>query len=92
MVHLWGLMVPGAMPILQKIGEYVWWLSIAGYAVLFFHLRRQGLQRTYRFFTVYVAASVISALVLYGVVRLAKLLTGDTSQRFSDWCTGGPGY
>lgn len=67
------------MPILQKIGEYVWWLSITGYAVLFIHLRRQGLQRTYRFFSVYVAFSVISAVALLAAVPLVRLLTGDSS-------------
>ena len=82
MVQSWGLMVPGAMPILEKVAQYVWWLSIAGYVALFIHLRREGIQRIYRFFAVYVGFSVVSALVLLIAVPIARLISGNPSEKF----------
>jgi hypothetical protein len=70
------------MPILERVAEYIWWLSIAGYVVLFVHLRREGLQRTYRFFSVFVVFSVLRALTLMSAAPLAKLVTGNSSERF----------
>jgi hypothetical protein len=84
MVQSWGPVVPGAMPILERLAQYIWWLSIAGYLVLFIRLRREGLQRTYRFFSVYVVFSVVSALVLVLAVPLARLLSGNSSERFAN--------
>jgi hypothetical protein len=41
------------MPAVDAIVEYLSWLTIVGYAVLYVRLRRQGLERVYRVFAAY---------------------------------------
>jgi hypothetical protein len=47
--------------------QCVWWLTIAGYLLLFIRLRIAGLHRCYRFFCLYLLFRVLRALLLIGV-------------------------
>jgi hypothetical protein len=56
---------------LETAERYIWWLAIAGYAVLYVRLRREGLHRTYRFFAGYLVFRFVRALGLTAIQNFA---------------------
>ncbi|HEY1204888.1 MAG: hypothetical protein ABSH46_06860 [Bryobacteraceae bacterium] len=52
------------MPAIDAIVEYLFWLTIAGYLVLYVRLRQQGLHRTYRVFAAYLLFRAARAVAL----------------------------
>ncbi len=52
------------MPDIVTLTEYLFWTTIAGYAVLYLRLRQQGLHRTYRIFAIFLLFRVAHTVVL----------------------------
>jgi hypothetical protein len=74
-----------AMPTLEIVERAVWWLEVAGYLVLFLHLWREGLLRTYRFFSAFVLFQVASSAVLTLSLLYGKQLLGAYFGLHSPW-------
>ncbi len=67
------------MPSPDTIERYLWFLVIAGHAILYYRLWRSGLQHTYKFFALYVAFRVVRSLVL----EIAPIVFPQASGQFS---------
>ncbi len=81
MLQLGGLTGLGRGSAVYQLEQWLWWISVAAHAVLFFRLRLTGLHRTYRWFTAYVGFSVARGIVIavvpyLGLKRSPKLLFG----------------
>jgi len=52
------------MPHIDSIERYLWYVTIAGQAMLYFRLWRTGLRHTYKFFSMYVLFCLVRSLLL----------------------------
>lgn len=61
------------MSIVPLLEQWLWWVSIVAYAGLYLRLRHEGLDRVYRWFTIYVVFCVVLSVALIFVPQQTNL-------------------
>jgi hypothetical protein len=77
------------MPTVADFVEYLFWLTIAAYVVLYLRLRQQGLDRIYRVFTIYLLFRAARASLLAALPPLWYALEHQPYKRFWNNVYGG---